>query len=365
MAPNLTPTSLQISADLQARYNQAALDTRLMPKFLKGKEFENRDPVRLSKPFIPSYPEDARSQGIQGEVYVEFIVAPDGRARLPRILYAVPPRAFDETVRHSIMRSLYLPARVNGRPVATTVSTFYNFKMDVADREYQGLQLRVRETLAKAQAGDPSAQILYGMMLAGLPQLHQSYAQALPWFLKAAQAGAPYAQYQVGTGLLVGRGCQCDAGKGEIWLEKAAQADEPNAQVSLAEYLLRDKPGNEAVNGALVWLERAAKQGSNAAKLRLAAILAASPSAEIRNPARALALSASLDREYKQDPSLGSDGPRGSPVGLRVTSRVDRRFVGVLRPVQPRAALEENGAANNTKCRAALKSRHHRPKYCT
>jgi TPR repeat protein len=42
--------------------------------------------------------------------------------------------------------------------------------------------------------------MLYGMMIAGLPQLHQTYSQALPWFLKAAQAGAPYAQYQIGTG---------------------------------------------------------------------------------------------------------------------------------------------------------------------
>ena len=67
--------------------------------------------------------------------------------------------------------------------------------------------------------------MLYGMMIAGLPQLNRTYDQALPWFLKAAQAGAPYAQYQIGTGLLSGRGCQCDTGKGEIWLQKAAQAD--------------------------------------------------------------------------------------------------------------------------------------------
>jgi TPR repeat protein len=66
--------------------------------------------------------------------------------------------------------------------------------------------------LKKAEAGDPAAQMLYGMMLAGLPQLKQTYDKALPWFLKAAQAGAPYAQYQIGTGLLSGRGCQCDAG---------------------------------------------------------------------------------------------------------------------------------------------------------
>jgi TPR repeat protein len=146
--------------------------------------------------------------------------------------------------------------------------------------------------------------MLYGMMIAGLPQLNQTRDRAVPWFLKAAQAGAPYAQFQIGTDLLLGRGCQCDSTKGEIWLEKAAQADQADAQVSLAEYLLRDKQNSEAVAGALVWLERAAKSGSAPAKMLLSAELAASPSTELRNPARALALAGNLEHDYREDPSL-------------------------------------------------------------
>jgi TPR repeat protein len=202
------------------------------------------------------------------------------------------------------MRSIYLPARINGEPIATPVSVFYNFKMDVSIDQYGNLEKRVKDTLKKAEAGDPAAQMLYGMMIAGLPQLKQTYDKALPWFLKAAQAGAPYAQYQIGTGLLSGRGCQCDAGKGEIWLEKAAQADEPDAQVSLAEYLLKGNPDKEAIRGAMVWLERAAKHSNSAAKLRLSAILAASPLKDFRDPARALVLADSLEHELKHDPSL-------------------------------------------------------------
>jgi uncharacterized protein len=57
------------------------------------------DPVRRLKPYLPEYPIEASRQGIQGEVYVEFVVAADGRARLPRILYAVPGRMFDDYVR--------------------------------------------------------------------------------------------------------------------------------------------------------------------------------------------------------------------------------------------------------------------------
>lgn len=60
----------------------------------------------------------------------------------------------------------------------------------------------------------------------------------------------------------------------------------------------------KAVAGALVWLERAAKQGNGSAKLLLSAILAASPSPEMRDPARALKLADGLEHEYKHDPSL-------------------------------------------------------------
>lgn len=305
LAPQLTPNSLRLSSELQAQYSQANLDKRLLPHFLKARDYEDHDPARLSKPFMPAYPKEATEKGVQGEVFVEFIVAPDGHPRIPRILYALPNGYFESTVRESILRTVYLPARINGQPIASSTSMFYHFKMEsVTIRDYGNLEQRVLQTKSKAEAGDPSAQMLYGMMIAGLPQLKQSHDQALPWFLKAAQAGAPYAQYQIGTGLLQGRGCQCDNTKGEIWLEKAAQADQPDAQVSLAEYLLRDNATRESIAGALVWLERAAKQGNSSAKLQLAALLAASPSADIRDPVRALSLVDGLEREYKRDPSL-------------------------------------------------------------
>jgi TonB family protein len=317
LEPNLTPTSLKVSSDIQSQYSLSTLNARLMPHILKGKEYEDRDPVRPSKPFMPAYPLEAQHQGVQGEAYVEFVVAPDGHPRLPRILYAIPGGFFEATVRESVMRSLYLPARINGQPIATSVSMMYIFKVEQASiGDYEGLEKKVHDTELKAEAGDPQAQMLYGMMIAGLPQLKQTYNQALPWFLKAAQAGAPYAQYQIGTGLLQGRGCQCDAGKGEIWLQKAAQADQSDAQVSLAEYLLRNDSSRESVSGAVVWLERASKTNNKAAKLLLSAVLAANPLTDMRDPARALTLADSIEHEYKIDPSYweiraAADASRG------------------------------------------------------
>jgi len=302
--PNLTPASLRISAEIQAQFSRDKLDARLMPHLLKGRDYADRDPVRPLKPFIPEYPAEAQRRGIQGEVYVEFIVPPDGHPRLPRILYAIPSGQFEDAVRESVLRSTYLPARINGQPVSTTVSTFYNFKIkNVNIQDYGDLASRVRATEAKAEAGDVSAQMTLGMMIAGLPQLNRTYDQAVPWFLKAAQAGVPYAQYQLGTGLMSGHGCQCDTTKGEVWLQKAAQADQADAQVTLAEYLLRDASNRDAVNGAMVWLERAAKNGNSAAKLRLSAIYAASPLPDLRNPSKAMTLSEKLEPEYRRDPS--------------------------------------------------------------
>jgi TonB family protein len=353
LEPNLTPTSLRFSSDIQAKYSQAALNARLMPHFLKGREYEDRDPVRPSKPYIPEYPEDAARHGVQGEVYVEFVVASDGHPRVPRILYAVPAGYFEGAVRESVLRSVYLPARINGQPISTSVSTMYNFTVPgVSIKDYDGLERRVHDTELKAAAGDPQAQMLYGMMIAGLPQLKRTYDQALPWFLRAAQAGAPYAQYQVGTGLLQGRGCQCDSGKGEIWLQKAAQADQPDAQVSLAEYMLKGEPTRESVNGAVVWLERGAKQGNAAAKLLLSGILAATPIREIRDPPRALTLADSLEHDYKIDPSFGeiraaANASRGDyKAAVKAESHAmseATRLGWDLAPLQQRHSLYESG----------------------
>jgi uncharacterized protein len=305
LEPDLTPNSLRFSKDLQAEYSGSALNARLLPRMLKDKEYEDREPAKLAKPFIPSYPAEAQRKGVQGEAFVEFTVAPDGHPRSTRILYAVPANYFEDAIRESVLRTLYLPARINGKPVAASNSMFFNFKIDsVSLRDYGGLAKQVEDAKVKAEAGDPAAQMLYGMMLAGLPQLNQHYTQALPWFLKAAQAGAPYAQYQVGTALLRGHGCQCESVKGEIWLQKAAQADEPNAQVSLAEYLLQEHVSSESVSGALVWLERATKQNNSAGKYLLASVLASSPDASIRDPSRALALADAVEHDYKRDPTL-------------------------------------------------------------
>jgi TPR repeat protein len=310
--PTLTPGSLKFAQDLERQFNREALAKRLMPRILPGVDYSDRVACHKEKMFVPEYPAIALFKGVQGQVFAEFTVLPDGRARSPRIIYAVPPNFFEQAVRTSLLRSTFKPAMQDGKPVACTAVFLWTFRVqrDSSDHdglpssEYEGLDRYVKRTREQAEAGDARAQMLYGLLLAGLPQLNKTDSDALPWFLKAAQAGVPLAQYQVGYSLLAGRGCECEEDKAADWLRKAAEADQPDAQVTLARYSLRGTPDAEATQRAKIWLERAVKNGSGDGKLYLAALLAATPIDDIRDPKRATDLLDAVLKEYKDDPTV-------------------------------------------------------------
>ena len=302
LEPNLSPASLNFARDIEARFNRAALDKRLMPRVLAGVEYSDRTPCRKEKMSIPEYPADASMRGIQGQVFVEFTVMPDGRARLPRMIYAIPPKIFERAVRDGLLHSKFTPAMQDGKRVPCTAVFMWRFVTGDSSAQYNGLDTTVAKTLTKAEAGDPQAQALYGFLIAGLPQLNKSYSDALPWLLKAAQAGMPVAQYQVGYSLLRGRGCECEEDKAAEWLRKAAEADQPDAQVTLARYALREADDEASAKRALVWLERAARQNADG-KFYLAALLAASPIDDVRDAKRAGELIEGVFRDYNDDPT--------------------------------------------------------------
>ncbi len=302
---NLTPVSLRIADDIKAQFNRAALDERLMPKILESADYADREPCRSEKAHMPEYPQDLNRRGIQGQVYVEVTVAPDGRARNPRIILAVPPELFDREVRKSVLRSKFIPARMAGQPVPCVTAMFYTFRITDADmKDYYRLDEFVEKTRGEAEGGNVNSQMLYGMLLVGLPQLKKPRSDALPWFLKAAQAGAPAAQFTIGYSMLNGWGCQCEEDKSIIWLRKAAEADQADAQVTLASLALRGTPSDKDVKRAKIWLERAVTTGNDDARLYLAAVLAAAPSAEIRDPKRALALLGEIFRKFDDEPTV-------------------------------------------------------------
>lgn len=300
---DLVPGTEKIAEDVRRQYGQQALDERLMPKI-------ERDPLpdkpensrcRSVHTEFPTYPASALDNGKEGIVYAEFSVHADGSARNPRIIYALPAGLFEAAVRDSLLHTRYPKGSADALPVhCGAIYDFFN-------RTIQGDALQLKYVLSKArisaEAGDPSSELLYGMLLAGLGDQKTSRSDALPWFLKAAQAGSPVGQYQVGYGLLKGWGCHCDENKGAEWLRRAAQQDQPDAQVALAEYSLRGKPDEESVKRAKMWLERAAASGSWDGKLYLAALLAAAPYSDVRDASAASWLIDEVFAGVKDDPT--------------------------------------------------------------
>ena len=303
LRPGLAPGSERIAADIEAQYGNAVLDARLNPKIVESaSEQDNKKRCHWVHADVPAYPVDARTRGLEGEVYVEFSLMPDGRSRNPRIIYALPEGFFEPTVRSSLMHSEFGHGLAGEGAVQCT--DFFRFTLSgVTASYYPRLQHYVDDTLAKAKGGDPQAQMLYGMLLVGLPQLNQPRSSALPWFLKSAQAGIPAAQYQVGYSLLKGWGCNCEENKGLDWLRRAAQGGQPDAEVTLAMYALKGTPDEERSRQAKLWLEQAAASGSHDGKLYLSAVLAAAPDTAARDPRRALKLLDEVFRGVNDDPT--------------------------------------------------------------
>ena len=285
-------------------FGRQALDARLMPQeaqdlVASGADRKRCHPVKIAE---PAYPEDSRRHGVQGMVYAEFTVRPDGTARNPRIMFALPLKEFDPAVRWVLLHSRFGAGSAGSPPVHCTMT--FKFEItNVVSRDYPGLERFVEKARHDAEAGDANAQTLYGMLLQGVPQLSKPRSEAMPWFVKAAQSGSPVGQYELGVSLLLGWGCNCEVNKALEWIRKAAEQDQPDAEVSLAEYSLRGKPDLEAVKRARIWLERAVQRDHRDGKLYLAALLATAPFAEERDPARALVLVDDVFRSVEDDPT--------------------------------------------------------------
>jgi TonB family protein len=302
LKPLLTPGSLRIAEDIAKPYRAAMLTEKLLPVF-GDSGTSGLVGASIEKEASAVYPGLAAQDGIQGGVYVEMTIAADGHTRSPRIIYAVPPNIFDDTVRWSVMRTVFKPARRDGKPIAVLARRFYRFQMAEKVDPNQDLKRFLKTTEANAEAGDPAAQTLLGLVIAGLPQVNRPATDALPWFLKAAQAGEPLAQYQVGEHLLQGWGCRCEDNKALFWLQRAAAAGQGDAQVAIAAQLLKAGKNADSIASAMDWLERAVTSKNRDAKFYLAALLAAGPDIARHNPKRALQLVKEVSSDVDQDPT--------------------------------------------------------------
>jgi TonB family protein len=301
--PRLAPGSRRIAGWFTAAYVHSALERRLLPAPGGGRSRRSHGGCSQTQPVnvsLPVYPIEARYDGVQGDVLGEFTLMPDGTTRFPRIVYSVPSEVFDAQVRHSLLHSRFAP-----RPGAAPVQCYipYHFVLKPPPDNGERLREYLVRLKRRASAGDPFSQLLYALVLAGQPQLHEPPRAWLPWFVKAAQAGLPAAQYQLAVDLMNGTGCHRDVAKALRWLRMAARAHDAQAEVALAIRSLRGTPTDENLAQARDWLEPAVAQGDRNATLLLAALLAAAPDPQVRDPARALALMRKIYSRVSYDPT--------------------------------------------------------------
>jgi hypothetical protein len=263
----------------------------------------------MTRPADPRefYPPDAVSAKISGSVFIEARVSTDGHAHRSIAWYSVPEGIFESAGRDVARSTGYSPKEIHG--AAQPCSVRYRAKFRVKSPADDRVTEAYHQTKVLAAAGDPVAQLYYGLLMFDREDRISVADRPLDWYLKAAQAGIPYAQYLVGVELVdldrdgTDEEKAREIAKGLTWLKLSAANGRAEARFALADYQLVTHP--EAVSDAAVfaWLEDAAVAKHRDATLYLGALLAASPDATRRNPARALELVDLTKRDFDSDPT--------------------------------------------------------------
>lgn len=85
----------------------------------------------------PVYPAEARAEGIEGTVVVEYRVSAEGEVLEPRVVSAEPPGVFDQAALTAVRTWRYRPPRPDGEAVEVPgVRSTLRFRLGEA---YQGL----------------------------------------------------------------------------------------------------------------------------------------------------------------------------------------------------------------------------------
>ena len=91
-------------------------------------EAELDDPPRVISPAQPRYPPVLQSAGISGRVIYEFVVDTTGHAENNSFkLKSSTNKAFEAPAREAIMKTVFKPGRVQGRPVRVLVVQAVSF----------------------------------------------------------------------------------------------------------------------------------------------------------------------------------------------------------------------------------------------
>lgn len=132
--------------DIDAEADQSTRTTITMPTFVEEEE-EELDPIDFAvveeKPVFPGgdaalmkfiadntrYPEIARENGIQGKVFVQFVIDENGRVTNVSIARGVDPYLDQEALRVVRMIPNWTPGRQRGRAVPVNFIVPINFRL--------------------------------------------------------------------------------------------------------------------------------------------------------------------------------------------------------------------------------------------
>jgi TPR repeat protein len=337
------------------QFGKAALEARLLPGPLDERPNPPADELcPMSKPVNPDdfYPPAAAREQVSGTVFVEGVISPDGRVHRPYVWYSVPEGVFEYAGRAVAWASGFTArqkANQSGH-CAIRFKVHFSSKAPVSD----AIKDAYEKSRVLAERGDPVAQVMYGLFM--FDRVGGNANDSTRWFLKAAQAGVPYAQYLVGIDLLRidSHASATDKAKGLAWLQLAAANGRPEAKFALASYRLRTDAAATSDVTVFAWLEDAAKAGHRDGTLYLAALLATSPDAARRDPARALTLVEQKKWDFDSDPTAlevmaaanAQNGKSAAALSLQKRAiRAAQRFKWDVAPLRQRLASYEVGTA--------------------
>jgi TPR repeat protein len=302
LQPFITAESRKVVDDIHSEFGRQALEKRLLPLGRNPNSPVPPEPTcRMARPVNPNryYPSAAYRQGISGSLLIQTPVHTDGRARNPRVIFGFPPETFSSAGRKIAFDIGFEMPVVNGARVPCTVA-FWTFFATENLRNERAVQSQFEPFRVAAEAGDPTAQLHYAVMMNAWQELTKTKETSSWMLLRSAQAGIPSAQYIVGVSALGGGWFAKDRAKGMQWLEMASTGGQSEARVALARALLSD--ARENLPRARELLEKAVEEGSKDARYFLADLLVGDPEPARRDPRRALEL---LDYDYRpEDPGV-------------------------------------------------------------
>jgi uncharacterized protein len=296
----LSPEQSRAAQEILARYGHDALQAQgiVNPNF----ECPALTPAIVRDTPTPEYPHLRTSGNPEALVVTAFTIGVDGFARDPQVLLSVPEQGFPAAAVEAWLNSRFLPAMRAGVPVESRLQAKLRF---VGSAGNLAAAPAYKVALPAADAGDPAAQYLVGLTATLDASLGVMASRAGNMLIDSARAGDAQSQYWVALQLRAAAACHPQA-NWRLWLRHAAEGGSAAAQADYAAQLLRGSPGAEELAQARTYLERAAASSDYYGRKHAVALLAASPVAAVRDPARARSAADALlhANEIQSDPQM-------------------------------------------------------------